>query len=757
MTLGMSCCSHNNEDKKHSEQAPNAAYICPMCPGVAADRPGSCPKCGMALEKNPSYRPPVMYTCPMHPEVRQAVPGSCPICGMALEPESPTEEEDPELTDFTRRLIVGVVFALPLLVIAMAEHLGGWQILEPNISIWVQFLLSLPLVFYCGWPFFQRGVASVIGWHLNMFTLISLGVGAAFLFSVVALLFPTLLPAGFLHHGVPPVYFEAAGTIIVLVLLGQVLEMRARRGTGEAIRSLMELTPTTAVRVDEGGADEVVSIDQLHEGDRLRVRAGDKVPTDGEVLEGISSVDESMLTGEPLPVDKQVGDQLTGGTVNGSGSLLMRVTRAGSQTLLAQIIESVGAAQRSRAPVQRLADQVAGYFVPVVVVCAVVTFLIWLAIGPAPSALFGLVAAVSVLIIACPCALGLATPMSIMVGVGRGAKVGVLFKDAGMLELLGKVRVVAFDKTGTITAGHPVVTRVIPADGVLESEVLRLAAAVERGSSHPLADAIVRAAGGVELPDITDLEEFTGGGVTGRLDGMDLVVGRPEFLDQRGVVNVEQRAGQLAKLGQSIVGVAHGKSCLGFLLLDDPVKEGSKQVVGELKALGIHSVMLTGDHMAAAERVAAAVGVDEFHASQTPASKQLHLDELKQQFGRVAMAGDGVNDAPALAAADVGVAMGAGSGVAIESAGVTLVSGDLRRLVDAIELSRATTSNIRQNLLFAFLYNGLGIPVAAGLLYPAFGLLLNPMIAGAAMAMSSLCVVGNALRLKVAAIKSSRQ
>lgn len=738
-------CCHSSHPS--SPPVVTAPWYCPMCSGVESSSHGACPHCGMALERNPAWKAPVVYTCPMHPEIHQDTPGSCPICGMALEPTRPSTDDspDPELVDFSRRLKWGAVFAVPLVVFAMGEHSLGWRI---SFSAWLQLILCLPVIFYSGAPLFVRGARSLVVGKWNMFTLIAMGTGTAFLFSVAATFFPGWLPGAFLDHGTAPVYFEAAASIIVLVLVGQVLELRARHGAGQAIRELMEMAPSVASRINADGAEESVPVSRLHPGDRLRVRPGEKIPTDGQVSEGASAVDESLLTGEPIPVDKSAGDPVTGGTINRSGSFVMIATRTGGDTLLSQIVEMVASAQRSRAPAQRLADSVAAWFVPAVLVAALLTFGIWSLVGPSPGILYGMVAAVSVLIIACPCALGLATPMSIMVGVGRGARAGILFKDAAALESLGKLKVLAMDKTGTLTIGRPVVVSVQPVGSASEDEVLKLAAPVEMMSEHPLAQAIIQAVGDAALPAVTDFDAVPGGGVRGSIDGQSVIAGKSDFLEASGVTGSDGGVLITPDEPATLVGVARNGELKGWILLEDPVKPESLAVVASLQRLGIHVAMLTGDNSRAGDRVGKLLGIDEVHSGMSPGAKQDTLRQLGVRYGLTGMAGDGVNDAPALAAADVGIAMGGGSGVALESADVTLVSGDLKRLPEAIVLSRATLANIRQNLLFAFLYNGLGIPLAAGVLYPAFGILLSPMVAGAAMAMSSLSVVTNALRLR---------
>jgi Cu+-exporting ATPase len=705
----------------------------------------------MALERNPTFRRATIYTCPMHPEVRQDHPGNCPICGMTLEPEAAEPEEDnAELRDMTRRFWIGLALAAPVAVLAMGAHFPPLDAMPARLSAWIQFLLATPVVLWTGWPFFERGARSLVTLRLNMFTLIALGTGAAYLFSVVALLAPGLLPHAMRHEGMTPVYFEASAVIIVLVLLGQVLELRARAGTGAAIRALLGLAPKIAHRV-KNGAEEEVPLDAVQPGDELRVKPGEKIPVDGAVVEGRSAVDESMLTGEPVPVEKEAGARVAAGTVNGSGSLLMRAEKVGAETLLAQIVQMVAQAQRSRAPIQRLADAVAGWFVPAVVLVAVLTFAAWMIWGPEPRLAYALVNAVAVLIIACPCALGLATPMSVMVGVGRGATLGVLVKDADAIERLGKVDTLVVDKTGTLTEGRPSVVEVLPAPDWDEARLLALAAALESHSEHPLAGAVVRAAKerGVSAPAVADFESIPGGGARGGVDGASALIGKRALLAAGGVtdfdaVNAEPQLAQ----GRTVIWLASAGKLAGALALADPIKSTTAQAVAALHAQGVRLVMLTGDNSQTATRVAGELGIDDFVAEVSPADKQTRVAALKTKGAVVAMAGDGVNDAPALAAADVGIAMGTGTDVAMQSAGVTLVKGDLRGIAHAIALSRATMRNIRQNLLFAFLYNSLGVPLAAGVLYPFFGVLLSPIVASAAMALSSVSVVGNALRLR---------
>lgn len=730
-----------------------------MCPGVEADQPGDCPKCGMALERNPAWKAATVYTCPMHPEVVQDAPGECPICGMALEPANPTASDDdtenPELRDFTRRFWIGAALTLPVFLLAMAHllpasALTSWA--DSHFSRWLQFALTTPVVLWAGWPFFVRGARSLRSGHLNMFTLIAIGVGAAYVFSAVAMLAPGLFPPAMAHHAKVAIYFEAAAVIIVLVLLGQMLELGARERTGSAIKALLDLAPPTA-RVVRDGTDHEVSLDQVKVGDALRVVPGAKVPVDGEVIEGQSTVEEAMLTGEPWPVEKAVGDSVRGGTINGTGSFVMRAERVGDDTLLGQIVTMVATAQRSRAPIQGLADKVASYFVPAVLVVAVITFVIWLLVGPAPALAYAIVNAVAVLIIACPCALGLATPMSIMVGVGRGAQVGVLIKNAEALERLEKVDTIVVDKTGTLTEGQPRLVGIETAEGWEDNDLLRLAASLEQASEHPLAAALVRAAGerDLALESPHDFRSVTGGGVAGKVGERIVLVGKPDFLRAEkvsGLDALEKAAATRQDEGQTTVFVAVDGQAAGLLAVADPIKESTAAAIAELHALGLQLVMLTGDHRRTAAAVARQLGLDNVEAEVEPAGKAKHVAGLRAAGRRVAMAGDGINDAPALSEADVGIAMGTGTDVAMLSAGITLLHGDLRGLAKAIRLSRATMANIRLNLVFAFAYNALGIPIAAGVLYPFFGLLLSPMIAGAAMSLSSVSVITNALRLR---------
>lgn len=700
-----------------------------------------------------------IYTCPMHPEVQQDHPGDCPKCGMALERQAATagaeDEENTELHDMTRRFWFGAALALPVLALAMAPvipALARQSWVDGDVPRWAQFALTTPVVGWAGWPFFKRGWRSIVTLHLNMFTLIAIGVGAAFGFSAVAMLMPSLFPATMQHDGKVAIYFEAAAVIIVLVLLGQVLELRARSRTGSAIKALLNLAPPTARLVAAGG-DHEVPLDQVQVGDTLRVVPGDKVPVDGAVVAGHSSVEESMITGEPLPVEKTVGDTVTGGTVNGPGSFVMRAERVGSDTLLGQIVTMVADAQRSRAPIQGLADKVAGIFVPVVLAVSLLTFVLWMWLGPEPKLAYAIVNAVAVLIIACPCALGLATPMSIMVGVRRGAQAGVLMKNAEALERLEHVTTIVVDKTGTLTEGKPRLVDILPISGFDPTEFLRLAASLERSSEHPLAAAIVQGAQDqhLTLADVRDFRSVTAGGVIGTVAGRAVLVGKPDFLRNEtitGLEPLEESAAKLQAAGKTAMFVAIDGRPAGILAVADPIKSTTVEAIGELHALGLKLVMLTGDNRRTAAAVADQLGLDAVEAEIEPAGKVAYIKKLCAEGQHVAMAGDGINDAPALSAADVGIAMGTGTDVAMQSAGITLVSGDLRGIAKSIRLSRATMGNIRQNLFFAFLYNALGIPLAAGVLYPFVGVLLSPMIAGAAMSLISVSVIGNALRLR---------
>lgn len=751
------CAHHGHHHHADVKPSSTAAYYCPMCPGVESDKPGDCPKCGMALERNPAV--PVaaktIYTCPMHPQVEQDHPGDCPICGMALEPKtvSAEPEENHELRDMTRRLWITGALTLPVFFLAMAHLVPSFaHVANGTVSRWVQFSLATPVVLWGGWPFFLRGARSLRSGHWNMFTLIALGVGAAWSFSAVAFFAPSLFPDSMKSHGVVDVYFEAAAVIVVLVVLGQVLELRARARTSSAIKALLNLAPPVALLVTETG-DKEIALAEVKAGDRLRVRPGAKVPVDGLVEDGTSSVDESMLTGESLPVEKHTGDRATGGTVNGTGSFVLRAEKVGSETMLSRIVAMVAEAQRSRAPIQGLADKVAGIFVPAVVTVAALTFALWFFFGPEPRLAHAIVNAVAVLIIACPCALGLATPMSIMVGVGRGAQEGILVKNAEALEHLGKVEWLVVDKTGTLTEGKPSLTDVEATHDFDEGVLLRAAASLERASEHPLAAAVVRGAEvrKIALGTVTEFRSVTGGGVAGRVDGKPVLVGKAKFLEAEHAPipqSLHAQADSWQSDGKTVLFVSIDGRAAGLLAVADPIKSTTPEAIKELHALGVKIVMATGDNWRTAEAVAKRLGLDRVDAEVEPADKIRRVEELKRSGGRVAMAGDGINDAPALAAADVGIAMGTGTDVAMESAGVTLIKGDLRGIAKAIRLSRATMGNIRQNLFFAFVYNALGVPVAAGALYPFFGVLLSPMLAGAAMAFSSVSVIGNALRLR---------
>jgi Cu+-exporting ATPase len=701
-----------------------------------------------------------IYTCPMHPEIRQVGPGSCPICGMALEPELVTADTgpNPELADMTRRFWIGLVLALPVFALEMGSHLfGGHGLVPQATSNLIQFALATPVVLWAGWPFFERGWQSLVTRNLNMFTLIAIGTGVAWIYSVVATFLPGLFPQTFRgHDGSVAVYFESAAVITVLVLLGQVLELRAREATSGAIKALLDLAPKTTRRVSASGSDEEIPLDQVQLGDHLRVRPGDKVPVDGEVLEGRSAVDESLVTGESMPVTKEQGAHVIAGSINRSGGFVMRADKIGRDTLLSQIVQMVAQAQRSRAPIQRLADQVSGWFVPLVILAAAIAFTAWAIFGPEPRFAYGLIAAVSVLIIACPCALGLATPMSIMVGVGRGAQAGVLIRNAEALERMEKVDTLVIDKTGTLTQGKPAVTAILPAPGYEANEMLRLAASVETASEHPLANAIVAAASerGIALPKVEDFDSPVGKGALGRVEGERIAIGNADFLAGLGVASgsLQARADELRSDGATVVFVAAGQKLAGLLAIADPVKAQTPAALQMLRAQGLRIVMLTGDNRKTADAVARKLGIGEVEAEVLPDGKSAVVEKLRRQGRVVAMAGDGVNDAPALAAADVGIAMGTGTDVAMESAGITLLSGDLTGILRARKLSQAVMRNIRQNLFFAFIYNAAGVPIAAGLLYPLLGILLSPIVAAAAMAMSSVSVIGNALRLRSTAL-----
>jgi len=750
-----------NRDASATSPAPaGTTYFCPMDVEVRQDHPGACPKCGMALEadlSSPDALTKLEYTCPMHPEIVRSEPGACPICGMALEPRTVVLEDvpNPELVDMTRRFKVSLLLSSPVVVLAMADMLFGAGLggrVDLRVTNWIGLLLGTPVVLWAGWPFFERAWASIVNRSPNMFTLIATGVGAAYSYSVAATLAPGVFPEGFRMHGVVETYFDTAVVITTLVLLGQVLELKARGRTGAAIKKLLGLAPRIARRVHDDH-EEDVAIASVHVGDTLRVRPGEKIPVDGVVVDGRSSVDESMVTGEPVPVEKERGAKLTAGTVNGTGTLLMRAERVGADTLLAQIVRMVAEAQRSRAPIQRVADRISGWFVPAVVLIALATFVAWSIWGPEPRLAFALVSAVAVLIIACPCALGLATPMSIMVGTGAGATTGVLIKNAEALERLEKVDVLVVDKTGTLTEGSPRLVSVVPTDAVAgERELLSLAASLEQASEHPLATAIVTGAREREAPllNVSDFRSETGKGVIGRVDGKELALGNVEMMRDLKVdlTPLQTRGDALRQEAQTVMFVAIERRLAGLLGVADPIKSSTPEAVRSLHADGLRLIMLTGDSRRTAEAVAKKLGLDEIRADVLPSQKREIVRELQAQGHAVAMAGDGINDAPALAEATVGIAMGTGTDVAMESAGITLVKGDLRGILRARRLSRATMRNIRQNLLLAFLYNMIGVPVAAGILYPFTGTLISPVWASAAMTLSSVSVIGNALRLR---------
>ncbi len=751
--------SDRPDDSSNLAPSPSAIYTCPMHPEIEQQGPGACPKCGMALESKglPVIETKIEYTCPMHPEIIQDHPGSCPKCGMALEAKTITSEEDnTELIDMTRRFWISSVLAFPVFVLAMvADLMPSWLPvgLAMHTVQWIEFVLATPVVLWGGWPFYVRAVQSVRTWNLNMFTLIGLGVSVAWTYSVVALLLPDIFPAVMqMEGGLVDVYFEAAAVITALVLLGQVLELRARSQTNAAIKLLLGLAPNTARIVRDDGSEEDIPLEQVVVGDVLRVRPGEKIPVDGTVTDGNSSVDESMVTGEPIPVEKNQGERVIGATVNGTGSLLMRAEKVGADTLLSQIVHMVSEAQRSRAPIQKLADIVAGYFVPVVVLIAVATMVVWGFWGPEPRLAHAIVNAVAVLIIACPCALGLATPMSIMVGTGKGATMGVLVKNAEALETLEKVDVLVVDKTGTLTEGKPKLETVLATSGFDEDEILRLAASLERASEHPLAEAIVQ---GAEARNITlattlDFESITGKGVTGRVDGHRVALGNIKLLQSLSidVGDLPEQADMRRAGGQTVMLFAIDGKAAGLIGVADPIKESTAEAIDQLHKAGINVVMLTGDSKTTAHAVASKLNIDRVEAEVLPDQKASIVKQLQAEGKIVAMAGDGINDAPALAQSHVGIAMGTGTDVAMESAGVTLVKGDLRGIVRAIKLSHAVMNNIRQNLFFAFIYNSMGVPVAAGVLYPAFGILLSPIIAAAAMSFSSVSVITNSLRLR---------
>jgi Cu+-exporting ATPase len=737
---------------------PQQQYVCPMHPEVKQMGPGNCPKCGMALEPATATAPAkrTEYTCPMHPEIVRDAPGSCPICGMALEPREVTDEgTNPELANMTRRLWISVALAVPMLALMVSAFLPSMpmqHLFSAKAWAWIEFALATPVVLWCGLPFFVRGWQSVVHRSLNMFTLIALGTGTAYLYSVFATVVPQIFPPSFRGGGGQiDVYFEPAAVIVALVLLGQVMELRARSQTSSAIRALLGLAPKTAKRIDDQGGEADVPLEQVQVGDRLRVRPGEKVPVDGIVLEGHSSIDESMISGEPIPVEKDTGAKVTAGTVNGTGGFVMRAERIGADTLLSQIVKMVSEAQRSRAPIQRLADRVSSYFVPAVIAAAIVTFAVWFFVGPQPRFAHALVNAVAVLIVACPCALGLATPMAIMVGTGRGARAGILVRNAEALEIFGKVDTLIIDKTGTLTEGKPTLSSVIPQPGFEESGLLQLVASLERSSEHPLAAAIVKGAEAkkLSLADVVGFNSVTGKGVKGTVSGKLVAVGNAELFHDLSIdpTLLLDRAEALRKEGQTVMLVAVDGKAAGIVGVADPIKESTPDAIRELKAAGLKIIMVTGDNKTTAKAVADKLGI-EFYADVLPQKKAEVVKDLQQKGSVVAMAGDGVNDAPALAQADIGIAMGTGTDVAMEAGGITLLKGDLRGILRARHLSKSTMLNIRENLFFAFVYNAVGVPLAAGVLFPSFGLLLNPMIAAAAMSFSSVSVIANALRLR---------
>src|SRR5216117_921081 len=756
--LGAKPMAAMTSDEPYPAAPAKRGYVCPMCPEVRESNSGACPRCGMALEPEaPVTAKRVEYTCPMHPEIVRTGPGSCPICGMALERRtvSIAAEENPELRDMTRRFWISLALTLPLLGIAMADMLPGMPVqhaLPGGWLPWIELLLATPVVLWGGWPFFQRGWSSIVNRSTNMFTLIALGTGAAYAYSVAATLAPGIFPASFREmDGMPAVYFEAAAAITTLVLLGQVLELRARSRTGAAIRALLDLTPKTA-RILRDGSEQDIPLEQVQPGDRLRVRPGEKIPVDGIVLEGRSAVDESMITGESMPVEKEPGSRVIGATVNGTGSFVMRAERVGSETLLARIVQLVSKAQRSRAPIQRLADRVSAWFVPAVIAISIVTFIAWAVLGPEPRLAHALVNAVAVLIIACPCALGLATPIAIMVGTGRGAQAGVLVRNAEALEILEKVDTLVIDKTGTLTEGKPKVETVVAAAGEQEDELVRLAATLEQGSEHPLGAAVIAAARerGLKLSPSEKFESITGRGIRGKVDEKEVAVGNETWFKELGIVDskLSSRAEALRRNGQTVIFVSIDRRVAGLLGVADPVRPSTPQAIRDLKREGLQLLMLTGDSHATAENIARKLGIDEFEAEVLPEQKSAVVQRLQKEGRTVAMAGDGINDAPALAQADVGIAMGTGTDVAMESGAITLMRGDPLGVVTAIDLARRTMRIIRQNLFWAFVYNVVGIPIAAGVLYPAFGLRLTPAMAAAAMAVSSVSVVSNSLRLR---------
>lgn len=758
------CCHPKGPAEAEPEAPPPSLagkFICPMCPSVVEDQHGACPHCGMALERavEPGLPTNIQFTCPMHAEVVQDEPGNCPVCGMALEPMAVTDDslqDDPEYRDMRRRFLASIFFAVPLLAVAMGDMLPGQpvsRILGESVRPLIELLLAAPICLWAAWPFYARAWTSIRNRHLNMFTLIGLGVSVAFLYSLVAALFPSIFPAQFRDEGGHvAVYFEAAGVIVSLILLGQVIELRARNKTGQAIRSLLELAPTHARRVTDCGHERDTPLDQVNPGDTLRVRPGEKIPVDGIVLEGNSTVDESMISGEPIPVGKASGDTVIGATLNGTGSLLMRAEKVGADTLLSRIVQMVSEAQRSRAPIQKLADQVSGYFVPAVIIVAVITFIVWALLGPQPAMAYAIINSVAVLIIACPCALGLATPMSIVTATGEGAKQGILFRNAEAIERLREVDVVLVDKTGTLTEGHPALAETVSTALVGEEELLALSAALERHSEHPLAGAIVEGADarGVMRLEALGFDSITGQGVSGTVNGRLAALGNQALMSSLNVGTgaLEARADVLREQGATVMWAALDGQLAGIISVADPIKDTTPLAIDELHREGLKVVMVTGDNSKTAAAVAAKLAIDEVVAEVLPEQKLDVVRQYQQRGSKVAMAGDGINDSPALAAADVGIAMGTGTDIAMESAAVTLVKGDLRGIVKARRLSRLTMKNIRQNLFFAFIYNGLGVPIAAGVLYPVFGLLLSPVIAAAAMSLSSVSVITNSLRLR---------
>ena len=738
-------------------KAQDDVYACPMHPEVRQNTPGSCPKCGMALEREIKALNSTKYTCPMHPEIVQDHPGSCPKCGMALEPMIAEAEEDTDELDYmSKRFWISLALSFPVFVVSMTSDLAP-QLLPSAISMlsiqWFLFVLATPVVLWGGWPFFVRGYNSIRTWNLNMFTLIAIGVSAAYIYSLFALFLPSIFPPLMqTEDGLVHVYFEAAAVITTLVLLGQVLELKARSKTNSAIKTLLNLAPKQAHRIDADGSEEDISLEFVHVGDKLRIKPGEKIPVDGVVLEGSSNLDESMITGEPILVSKIKGDQLIGATLNENGTLIMQAQKVGSDTMLAQIVEMVSKAQRSRAPIQQLADKVSSYFVPAVVIAAILAFIVWYIFGPEPRLAYAVVSAVAVLIIACPCALGLATPISIMVGTGRAALSGVLVKDAKTLETMERVDTLIVDKTGTLTLGKPKVTSFLVQEGFDEMSILKYAASLERVSEHPLAEAVVEYAkdNDLELSEVLNFNSITGKGIEGEIENKKIALGSESFLESLGVStqNITKEADALRKEGKGVIFMAVDAKFCAIIGIEDPIKPTSAEAIKELKKEGIRVVVISGDNETTAKAVAKKLGIDEVHAGILPDGKAKIVKELQEKGAVVAMAGDGINDAPALAQADVGIAMGSGTDVAIESAGITLIKGDLLSIVKVLKLSRATMKNIRQNLFFAFVYNSAGVPIAAGVLYPFFGILLSPVIAAAAMSFSSVSVIVNALRLK---------